>query len=420
MTIKNNIVSLALVVLLITLGGIIAGNIFVDQGSLEISENLNASGNLSSGNFYTDLTNVFIGDLPPEGYSGDDGVHIGRGTGQNLETGERNILIGYLAGNSLEGGSGNSFLGYASGTHGVGSSDNVGLGRGTLNENIDGDNNVAIGYSAAGLGSSVNAGIYIGDRAGENINSTMNTFIGRMSGRYLRNNCFRNVLIGNVAGYGSLGSLTDDAIYNTIIGESAGFNLSGDNNVFIGRTSGYNAGGSSNVFIGYRSGFNEQGSNILYIENSDLSTPLIYGEFDNDWLQFNGDVNITGDTFVQKIYAKNYSDYTPAWTGSSEDALNAVARIENHGSEIDHSSYPDFAQSQIPIYEYVETGEECEMVETLEGSEEVCRPVVEKRVKEYIEGRNLGATVTLLVESVKALEARLDEVCAKDTSYSFC
>ncbi|MFW6132001.1 MAG: hypothetical protein ACOC5F_05340 [Candidatus Aminicenantaceae bacterium] len=29
-------------------------------------------------------------------------------------------------------------------------------------------------------------------------------------------------------------------------------------------------------------GYNETGSNKLYIDNSDTSPPLIYGEFDND------------------------------------------------------------------------------------------------------------------------------------------
>jgi hypothetical protein len=40
--------------------------------------------------------------------------------------------------------------------------------------------------------------------------------------------------------------------------------------------------------LGWRAGYNETGSNKLYIANSDTTTPLIYGEFDNEILNVNG------------------------------------------------------------------------------------------------------------------------------------
>lgn len=54
--------------------------------------------------------------------------------------------------------------------------------------------------------------------------------------------------------------------------------------------------GSGNVFLGHNAGYNEMGSNKLYIENSDISTPLIYGEFDNNLLQINGTLKIVDGT----------------------------------------------------------------------------------------------------------------------------
>jgi len=39
----------------------------------------------------------------------------------------------------------------------------------------------------------------------------------------------------------------------------------------------------------------KSGSNKLYIENSDSSSPLLYGEFDNDYLKINGDLEVTGN-----------------------------------------------------------------------------------------------------------------------------
>ena len=52
--------------------------------------------------------------------------------------------------------------------------------------------------------------------------------------------------------------------------------------------------GSNNVFIGYQAGYAETNSNKLYIENSNSTTPLIYGEFDNNLLQINGTLNMNG------------------------------------------------------------------------------------------------------------------------------
>jgi hypothetical protein len=48
----------------------------------------------------------------------------------------------------------------------------------------------------------------------------------------------------------------------------------------MGYAGGYNnQTGSGNVFLGYKAGYNETGSNKLYIANSDVNPPLIYGDF---------------------------------------------------------------------------------------------------------------------------------------------
>jgi hypothetical protein len=74
-----------------------------------------------------------------------------------------------------------------------------------------------------------------------------------------------------VAGYG-------DKSNNVLIGTSAGSSLTT---------------GSSNVLIGYTAGNAlTTESNKLYIENSNSTTPLIYGEFDNDLVRINGDLDV--------------------------------------------------------------------------------------------------------------------------------
>jgi collagen type VII alpha len=89
-----------------------------------------------------------------------------------------------------------------------------------------------------------------------------------------------------VMGYGTMGNATGNS--NVAVGSSIALNMvSGDNNTFIGTSAGYYNIGSNNVFLGNSAGFNEAGSNKLYISNSTTSTPLLYGDFNNNRLTIN-------------------------------------------------------------------------------------------------------------------------------------
>ena len=82
---------------------------------------------------------------------------------------------------------------------------------------------------------------------------------------------------------------------NTIIGSGAGqFKTTGQNNVYIGFNAGRSAGGSNCVFIGSNVGSDELNDDRLYIDNTHTSAPLIYGEFDNSLLKFNGQAVVEG------------------------------------------------------------------------------------------------------------------------------
>ncbi|MCB0482812.1 MAG: tail fiber domain-containing protein, partial [Flavobacteriales bacterium] len=98
---------------------------------------------------------------------------------------------------------------------------------------------------------------------------------------------------GNSAfGFSSLKSTTTGD-KNVGLGYATLFSLTtGNNNTALGYSAGATNNGSGGVFIGYSAGSAETGSNKLYIENSATTTPLIYGEFDNDSLRFNGSVSI--------------------------------------------------------------------------------------------------------------------------------
>jgi hypothetical protein len=47
------------------------------------------------------------------------------------------------------------------------------------------------------------------------------------------------------------------------------------------------------VFLGYKAGFYVESNNKLFIENSNSLSPLIYGEFDNNFVQINGSQTVT-------------------------------------------------------------------------------------------------------------------------------
>lgn len=163
--------------------------------------------------------------------------------------------------------------------------ENIGIGVNNGADNTDrGLYNTFIGY---------NAGQNTTSTTGTSAQGSLNQAIGALA---LSSN---TTGVSNVAiGYNALGdNVTGNA--NIAIGTQALFRATAANNIAIGVSSGYNTTtGSNNIFLGSTAGFNETGSNKLYIENSNANTDnaLIYGEFDNDILRTNGQLQIGNPT----------------------------------------------------------------------------------------------------------------------------
>ncbi|MBN2858451.1 MAG: hypothetical protein JXN63_08625 [Candidatus Delongbacteria bacterium] len=211
------------------------------------------------------MNNIFLGNS--SGYWNDwgtDNIFIGDSTGFNSKNTDKNIFIGNLAGFNTESddpgyGSSNIFIGVRSGY-----------------SNIEGMHSV-----------------YVGQQTGEsNYNGTANVFIGSLNGRANNSN------------------------YNTAVGGTAFYkNTSGSSNTLLGSLSGYNnLTGSRNVFLGYKAGYNETGSDKLYIDNSDTSTPLIWGDFSSDLIRFNGLVGIGTSNSSYGLYVVD--DYISVYGNS--------------------------------------------------------------------------------------------------------
>lgn len=169
-------------------------------------------------------------------------ILIGQGVGSNDDLSDnRNTAVGYQAVQDITTGE-----------------DNAAFGSYTLQGNTTGNYNVAIGKGAASQGTTASD----------------------------------NVAIGRFALYDN-----ETGNYNVAVGsEALEFGDTADaKNTAIGRQAGFNAAGSSNIFIGYRAGYGHPGSNRLYIDNSSTGSPLIYGEFDNNLLTVNGDLEVVGN-----------------------------------------------------------------------------------------------------------------------------
>lgn len=166
----------------------------------------------------------------------------------------------------------------------------------------DGISNTFIGKDAGHENTEGSGNTFIGAKAGyKNTQGNDNTFIGVSAGRDSASGW--NVFIGAGTGRDSSGS------GNVFIGNKAGDDNSGDSNVFIGKHAGGGSSGSGNVFIGNDAGYNESGSNKLYIANSDTDEPLIYGDFYQRYLKFNGIIKdgltIRGNVLIQDTNGNN-------------------------------------------------------------------------------------------------------------------
>ncbi len=195
----------------------------------------------------------------------------------------------------------------------------------------DADYNLVWGYQAASTGTLDNDyNTILGYRAGYNADdASYNVIMGFQAG-YGINDGDDNVLIGRNAGYAGEGSS------NVFIGYDCGYSINGgENNTAVGTQSGnalttgdyntsvgYSAGGLTttgayNVYLGYNAGTAKVAatdSNKLVIENSNSATPLIYGEFDNDYLEFNAD-----SVVIPSGYLKCDSIYTLATAAWADD-----------------------------------------------------------------------------------------------------
>ena len=166
------------------------------------------------------------------------------------------------------------------------------VGLGALGAATGGDGNTAVGYNSLNANTSGTQIVPVGAFASENNDSgTGITALGY--------HALRASVIGvgcTAVGQSALSKSLADS--NTAVGSTSLFETtSGTQNTAMGAGAGHdNVTGSRNVFMGVNAGYSETGSDKLYIANTTTATPLIYGEFDNGFVQINGRLEIEGTT----------------------------------------------------------------------------------------------------------------------------
>ena len=192
-------------------------------------------------------------------------------------------------------------------------------------------------------------------------NGNGNLFIGKNNGQYTdltgQNNTFvgSNTGLENTSGVGNsffgaeAGHENTSGHENTFIGRAAGYlNSTGDKNVFIGKESGYeHFSGSNNIYIGYRAGYDEDGSNQLIIEPSGSSSPLIYGEFDNDLLRINGTLEVV-DGIVEELAIVDGTQSMKIKTNAASNYIQID--VEGTGHSADDIYIGDISSSTNEVY----------------------------------------------------------------------
>ena len=278
----------------------------------------------------TGARNTFLGSFSGvNNTNGNNNVFLGFESGFSNIGGESNVFIGDQAGYSNDYGLYNVFIGHLAGYNSTYNFANVFIGYRSGHENTIGSSNVFIGESSGRKNSTGGSNVFIGDQAGEsNTTGSNNIHIGTGAGQ--KGNGNDNLFMGFGSGFDNT-----SGTFNVFLGSMSGFNnRQGNNNVYLGTGAGYiNLNGSGNVFIGREAGGQETGSNKLYIDNSNTSSPLIYGDFSSNALTVNGilatsnNLRIstnpgTGATPINFIYqgssgsnAKEYAVaiYDPLW-----------------------------------------------------------------------------------------------------------
>jgi membrane protease subunit (stomatin/prohibitin family) len=286
----------------------------------------------------TGYENTFLGYIA--GYNNTTGYHntyLGSQAGLSNTTGYENTFLGYTAGYNNTTGYHNTYLGSTAGFYNTTGNYNTFIGHGAGLSNSTGYENTFLGFAAGYYNTTGYYNSFLGLHAGyKNTTGASNTFLGYAAG-YNNTTGNDNTFLGYQAGVS-----TTIGNYNLLLGYRAGYsNTSGSNNTFIGKNAGYsNTTGQGNLFLGYNAGYSETGSNKLYIDNSNTSSPLIYGEFDNNIVTINGKLGIGTKTPAYSMELDTTGENAAIAAKRTDGATNFMSATDSYAQFGAVSNHP--------------------------------------------------------------------------------
>ena len=286
--------------------------------------------------------------INPRGSDTGGNVWYGEGAGGSIRFASDNSFFGMSAGSLTTDGNSNSFFGKDTGFKNTTGYANSFFGSGAGIENITGEANSFFGMNAGYNNTTGYANSFFGRYAGYHNNGYRNTFVGMTAG-YENIGGYDNTFLGMNAGHKNLsgnqntflgraaGYANNAGNYNTFVGYGAGnLNNSGSDNTFIGHGAGWtNTNGSGNVFLGYKAGYQEKGHNKLYVDNSNINNPLIWGDFENRNIIIYGNFRaIATSSSSDGRWKKNIRPL--------ESSLDKISNLQGVSYEWKVDEYPDF------------------------------------------------------------------------------
>tara|TARA_R110001592_G_scaffold321970_1_gene600785 strand:- start:206 stop:3763 length:3558 start_codon:yes stop_codon:yes gene_type:complete len=250
-------------------------------GSFTLKDAQYANQNVAIGQqaqrYATGSYNVTVGTQANMYTTGGNNVAVGglAAKGGSTSNFTNTVAVGYQALTSLTTGAENTALGYQAGYSNTTGARNLSFGHQTNYAVTTGGYNTGVGWQANRFAVTTNHNTGVGHLANSRSTGSNNTAIGSEAAEgVIGSSTFSNTV---AVGYQALTAVTTGA-GNTALGYQAG----------LATTT-----GASNVFVGYQAGSAvTTDSNKLYIANSNTAAPLIYGEFDNDLVRVNGNLQV--------------------------------------------------------------------------------------------------------------------------------
>lgn len=241
------------------------------------------------------------GSNNPANNTGTGNTAIGYTVLQNNTSGDNNVNIGSTSGQTNTIGSRNTFVGGKAGSANIEGLNNVGIGYQALFSNQDNDGTTAVGYNCMLYSDSRNTSERV----------TYNTAVGfeAMRGSTTAAN---NIGQYNTAtGYQALDGMTSGS-FNTVYGYDAGGGITtGDSNILIGTSAGAQL---------------TTESDRLFIDNTNTTTPLVWGNMRTDSLIINGDMVVTNDSYVNKtIYEQDPNHFFVNYIVTGADTIGGAS-----------------------------------------------------------------------------------------------